>query len=1619
MNWILKIVAVCAAFVGIANAAPKIWDGTADVSWFGDTSAQQYNLTTAEQLAGLAKIVNEGVSTFKGKKITLGADIFLNDTAKTASGTWENKTRLQWIPIGLKPNSFKGEFDGLIGNRNAVIYGLYINDTTVNYAGLFGYVPDGKISNLDLRVGYIKAGYRVGALAGNTWYMSVYNVHSEIPVSGRGSVGGLVGVSDGRVYTSSVKGNVVGLDSVGGLVGSLGAVTGYGLSDSYFIGNVTGRKHVGGLVGNGRGILNCYADGSVKGDSNYVGGIVGWGSGKIDSVYHTGGDVSGYLYVGGVAGRFDGKLNFAYHVGGNVNGYSYVGGVVGDANSISSSKSLIVNSYAQCNVTGISDYVGGLAGVSDSVVNSYAKGNVKGASSVGGLVGQAKNIVDSSYFIGGEVHGDTNVGGLVGYAFETVMNSYSQCNVIGTGNYIGGLLGVAKTVMNSYSQSNVSGGGSYIGGLAGDAFYGISDSHSEGHVNATGQNAQYIGGLIGYANRFIRKSYSKSDVFSSGKYVGGVIGYSADSVEHVYALGSVTGLNYVGGLIGYAVGDEVRVSYYEGDSVSGTNYVGGLVGSMSVGSGSKKGVFTSYAKTKVKGSRFVGGLLGRGVNIGNSFAEGNVIGDSSYVGGVAGYAKGTVNSSYHINGDVYGQDTVGGLVGFAMELVSNSYTHGNLVKGRNVVGGLVGYAKNNVDSTYSMVNVQGDNQVGGLIGGANNMVSNSFAMGNVAGNSSADNGNIGGLVGYQYRGSVNKSMALGDVSGTTNLGGLVGRFDGEKITQSYAKGDVTGDAYMGGLVGYATGTLEETYASGVVQGKESAYTGCMVGYAKGSLKINKSYYDKTKCSLDVGGDKGNVSVSGTPGKTTVEMQIQETFEDWDFVDTWHIVEGVYPYLRNYSNLMDKAVVEIEPLENIIYDGAAKSPKVSSVTLFGNKLIPENDYTVTYKNNVNAGMASINICGLPQYHGCKVIEFEILGIEVDLKIAPIANMKYTGEPLTPQVIAYDDTTLIPTTDYVVEYKDNINAGTATVSVKMKGNYRGSATITFTIEKETLLITQNPKAGDLILGESLASSKLSGGEASVEGDFVWKSPTTIPRLDNDGFAVLFIPADTVNFSIPAEIVVPVKVLDLVYVAVHLGKNTLDSIAFAKGLSYTLPKVSDSTGYNFVGFFKGTTFAGKSGDKITISENTVIDAIYKINSFVVAFMMGSTELQSSELAYGTIPTAPMVELPQNTDKYTYNFRGWDKEIVAVTETVTYKAIVDSVLNKYKVVFKNYDGKVLKDSTYEYGTSAGKIAKPATPTRTEMAGYAYTFKDWNPKVADVTGDATYTAVFDSTVLKYTITFVNGTEKLQTEMMTYGSMPKYNGSAPTRKSTVGFTYTFKGWTPEIAEVTSSVTYKAVFDSAANKFRVVFKNYNGNIIRDSSYAYGTAANVIKPSNPTRQMTAKYSYTFKGWNPAVAAVTGEATYIAVFDSIVRKFIVTFKNGDQKLTSSSIAYGETPKYTGETPTKEPTKKYVYKFAGWSPKLEAVTKDITYQAVFDSVKNTGIIEGRLVRSGVSVRTVSRSVQISAAPVGVTYAIVDLQGRVMKKGRVESTNFNVSLLKAGVYMVRVGQRTWKVKME
>jgi len=141
-----------------------------------------------------------------------------------------------------------------------------------------------------------------------------------------------------------------------------------------------------------------------------------------------------------------------------------------------------------------------------------------------------------------------------------------------------------------------------------------------------------------------------------------------------------------------------------------------------------------------------------------------------------------------------------------------------------------------------------------------------------------------------------------------------------------------------------------------------------------------------------------------------------------------------------------------------------------------------------------------------------------------------------------------------------------------------------------------------------------------------------------------------------------------------------------------------------------------------------------------------------------------------------------------------------------KLTVTFVDEDDQVISSKDYKYGTKAEDIEAPEAPEKKADAKYTYTFKGWDPELADVTEEATYKPLFDSKVNEYTITFVNedGTE-LQSGKVAYGKTPEYTGTTPAKASDGKYDYTFDSWTPAIADVTGDATYTAKFKATEIK----------------------------------------------------------------------------------------------------------------------------------------------------------------------------------------------------------------------
>ena len=104
----------------------------------------------------------------------------------------------------------------------------------------------------------------------------------------------------------------------------------------------------------------------------------------------------------------------------------------------------------------------------------------------------------------------------------------------------------------------------------------------------------------------------------------------------------------------------------------------------------------------------------------------------------------------------------------------------------------------------------------------------------------------------------------------------------------YSLCSAEGDNCVGGLIGYKAHRIYRCFSAGSVQGNSD--TGGLVGRSWDSGLVD-GFWD-----VETSGQA--TSSRGGTGKTTAEMMQQSTFTNWDFTNTWDIVEGeTYPFFR--------------------------------------------------------------------------------------------------------------------------------------------------------------------------------------------------------------------------------------------------------------------------------------------------------------------------------------------------------------------------------------------------------------------------------------------------------------------------------------------------------------------------------------------------------------------------------------------------------------------------------------------------------------------------------------------------------------------------------------------------
>ena len=257
--------------------------------------------------------------------------------------------------------------------------------------------------------------------------------------------------------------------------------------------------------------------------------------------------------------------------------------------------------------------------------------------------------------------------------------------------------------------------------------------------------------------------------------------------------------------------------------------------------------------------------------------------------------------------------------------------------------------------------------------------------------------------------------------------------------------------------------------------------------------------------------------------------------------------------------------------------------------------------------------------------------------------------------------------------------------------------------------------------------------------------------------------------------------------------------------------------------------------------------------------------TELAVDMVEYGTLPVFDGTPQRPSDDQHHYAFAGWTPELAAVDGPATYRATYEEAAAAYKITFLNDDDSLLEEIMVDYGTLP--VYPNADPEKAATAEFTYTFAGWSPELEEVTGVATYRAVYTSVKNKYTITWKNDLGGIiDTTELEYGELPTHADAA--KAQTDEYTYAFDGWTPEPSAVIGEAEYTAVFTATKRKYTVTWKNIDGTVLGSDQVEYGETP-VYGGATPTIAPDETCHYTFAAWSPTVVSVVGNAVYSATY------------------------------------------------------------------------------------------------------------------------------------------------------
>ena len=581
---------------------------------------------------------------------------------------------------------------------------------------------------------------------------------------------------------------------------------------------------------------------------------------------------------------------------------------------------------------------------------------------------------------------------------------------------------------------------------------------------------------------------------------------------------------------------------------------------------------------------------------------------------------------------------------------------------------------------------------------------------------------------------------------------------------------------------------------------------------------------------------------------------------------------------------------VQPIASRPYTGSAIEPTVT-VNVGNKTLTAGTDYTVTYKDNTDVGTAKVIVTGKGNYTGSVEAKFNITAKALTASMVwDIAAQTYTGSPIVPELTVKDGkTALSKDTDYTVEYQNNLNAGTATVTLTGKGNYSDSVSKTFTIEPKSITpvvtvsgdytytgsaitpaYTVEITKGGLKLGDDQYTVEFSDNTNAGTGKIIVKA--------KDGGNYSF---DAVNqtFTIKQKNVTAQR--DAANIQVVVDKGTFNEPTFGD--------VTGTLTYNYDGATSYDAIVKKL-ETLQLAATGDIGYTYTANGNYTGTITGKLHFTVVNLPAATITTAPAA-------KTGLTFNGTEQVLVNAGSGITggtlqyklgdgsYNAELPKATNagSYTVYYKVKGNNTTHSDSSEQSFTVTIAPKTVTAAvSVEPTSYTYTGEAIVPTTVTVKDGTTVIPASEYTVA-YTDNINVGTATVTVSDRAGGNYV-VSGTATftiTKAALSGVSVSLGGWTYGDTAKTptvsgnlggGNVTYQYKADNASTYTSTVPTNagtytVKATVAESANYKAATATGsfTIAPKTVTTAAVTlsqtSYAYTGRAFQPSVTVKDG--------------------------------------------------------------------------------------------------------------------------------------------------------------